>query len=136
MSIAMPRGARADLEPMMEMNMTPLIDVMLVLIIMMILTIPKANHSIDLNMPKKSSSSQLPTVFNVDITADGSILWDGALVTSREALRKNMEMVAGIGDKASLQVHANRSVAYRTVAGVMALAQRAHVKNLGMVGNQ
>lgn len=134
MSFAM--HTKADPEPMMDMNMTPLIDVMLVLIIMMIITIPKSNHAINLNMPQISKSTEEPQVFRVDIAADGSVMWNGALVATRAALEAEMVKLGKMTVPASLQVRANKSVAYKTVAGVMALAQRSNVKNLGMVGIQ
>ena len=132
------RADSRDDEPMIEMNMTPLIDVMLVLIIMLIITIPIQNHSINLNMPAGNPPPPLapPVVVNVDVTADGSVLWDGVIVPDRAALQTKMQLVAAQQTQPEVHLRPNKSVAYKSVAAVMASAQRAGVTKIGLVGNE
>jgi biopolymer transport protein ExbD len=128
----------ADPEPMMEMNMTPLIDVMLVLIIMLIITIPKANHSVNLNMPVGTPppSTVEPVVVTIDVDFDGTILWDGQTVPDRATLEQKLMNVAAQADQPEVHLRPNKLVEYNAVAGVMAAAQRLGVTKIGLVGNE
>jgi biopolymer transport protein ExbD len=128
----------ADPEPMMEMNMTPLIDVMLVLIIMLIITIPKQNHSVNLNMPVGTPPPPTvePVVMTIDVDFDGTILWDGEVIPDRKALEAKMHSVAAMADQPEVHLRPNKLVSYKYVAGVMATAQRLGVTKIGMVGNE
>ena len=137
MSVGAPK-ANADPEPMMEMNMTPLIDVMLVLIIMLIITIPKQNHSVNLNMPvgNPPPSNIKPVVITIDVDFDGTILWDGQVVPDRATLESKLASVAAMADQPEVHLRPNKLVAYKSVAGVMASAQRLGVTKIGMVGNE
>ncbi|GAB3459509.1 biopolymer transporter ExbD [Massilia terrae] len=130
-------ASNADPEPMMEMNMTPLIDVMLVLIIMMIITIPKQMHSVNLNMPvgNPPPPTTPPTVVTIDVDFDGTILWDNAPV-DRATLESKLSNVAAQADQPEVHVRPNKLVEYKYVAGVMAAAQRLGVTKIGMVGNE
>jgi biopolymer transport protein ExbD len=132
-------GAKsADPEPMMEMNMTPLIDVMLVLIIMMIITIPKQNHSVNLNMPvgNPPPPTKEPVVVTIDVDFDGTILWDNVPVPDRPSLEAKLANVAAQADQPEVHLRPNKLVEYKVVAGVMAAAQRLGVTKIGMVGNE
>ena len=138
MNVGSPGGASADPEPMMEMNMTPLIDVMLVLIIMLIITIPKQDHSVNLNMPVGTPPPQTeePRVHTVDVDFDGTILWDGIAIPDRATLEAKMNEVAGQPNQPEVHLRPNKLVEYKVVAGVMATAQRLGVTKIGMVGNE
>ncbi|UGQ45265.1 ExbD/TolR family protein [Massilia endophytica] len=138
MNVGSPGGAAADPEPMMEMNMTPLIDVMLVLIIMLIITIPKANHSVNLNMPVGTPPPQTtePVVVTIDVDFDGTVLWDGQVVPDRSALEQKLMNVAAQADQPEVHLRPNKLVQYSAVAGVMASAQRLGVTKIGLVGNE
>lgn len=130
--------AGADPEPMMEVNMTPLIDVMLVLIIMLIITIPVQNHSVNLNMPVNQNSpppTTLPVVHTIDIDFDGTIAWDGVTLSMSD-LDAKLSNVAGMADQPEVHVRPNKLAEYKYVAGVMAAAQRLKVSKIGMVGNE
>jgi biopolymer transport protein ExbD len=128
----------AEPEPMMEMNMTPLIDVMLVLIIMLIITIPKQNHSVNLNMPTGNPPPQTvePVVITIDVDFDGTILWDAEIVPNRKALEGKLAAVAANPNQPEVHLRPNKLVSYKYVAGVMATAQRLGVTKIGMVGNE
>ena len=123
-------------EPMIDMNMTPLIDVMLVLIIMLIITIPKQNHAVNLAMPNNGHPSVPDQIVVIDVDFDGTILWNGLMVPGRAALEKKLLAVAASTGRSELQLRPNKLAAYKVVAGVMATAQRAGVVNIGIVGNE
>lgn len=126
-----------DPDVMMEMNMTPLIDVMLVLIIMLIITIPIQNHAINLDMPTHvSTSTPPPVVVNIDIDANGLIFWNGEMLADQAALELRLRGVAAMPDQSELHVRPNKRVLYKTVARVMAAAQRLGVTKIGMVSNE
>ena len=139
MNVASGAGSKnAAPEPMMEMNMTPLIDVMLVLIIMLIITIPKQNHSVNLNMPASQPRQQItdPVVVTIDVDFDGRILWDNTDVADRAALEAKLAGVAAQAEQPEVHLRPNKLVSYKYVAGVMASAQRLGVTKIGMVGNE
>jgi biopolymer transport protein ExbD len=123
-------------EPMMEINTTPLIDVMLVLIIMLIITIPKQNHAINLDLPSGQVLLVKPVVAEIDIDFDGTIMWSGEIVSDRSALASKLAAAAVSAAPTEVHLRANKLAPYRTVAGVMALARRAGVVNMGLVGNE
>ncbi len=129
--------AGADPEPMMEMNMTPLIDVMLVLIIMFIITIPIQNHSVNLNMPVGNPPPPTTPSVVVDIVVDfdGTIYWNNAIVDSA-TLESKLAAVAAEKDQPEVHLRANNLAKYKHVAAVMAAAQRLGVTKIGMVGNE
>jgi len=130
-------GSSAEPDVMLEMNMTPLIDVMLVLIIMLIITIPIQNHAVNLNMPVNSNSEKPkdPVVDTIDVDFDGTIIWNGEVVT-RPALEGKLQAVAAMPDQDEVHLRPNKLVAYKSVAAVMASAQRLGVTKIGMVGNE
>ena len=138
MNVGSGSSSAADPEPMMEMNMTPLIDVMLVLIIMLIITIPKQNHSVNLNMPVGNPPplTKEPVVITIDVDFDGTITWDGVVVPDRATLDQKLTAVAATADQPEVHLRPNKLVAYKSVAGVMASAQRLGVTKIGMVGNE
>ncbi|MBC3918031.1 biopolymer transporter ExbD [Undibacterium sp. CY18W] len=130
-------GASADPEVMIEMNMTPLIDVMLVLIIMLIITIPIQNHAINLNMPTGPTPPQPvePIVVNIDVDFDGTVLWDGVAVNQSE-LDAKLQAAATAAVQPEVHLRPVAVVPYKSVAAVMAAAQRLGVTKIGMVGNE
>lgn len=123
-------------EPMMDMNMTPLIDVMLVLIIMLIITIPKQHHAVNLDLPRASTNADKPLMVTIEVDFDGTILWDGTVVPTRPELELKLAAIAASATPIGVQVRPNKLAAYKTVAGVMTLAQRARVSSLGIIGNE
>jgi biopolymer transport protein ExbD len=131
-------GGSGNDEPMLEMNMTPLIDVMLVLIIMLIITIPIQNHAVNLDMPVPSLNAQNvpPVVDTIDVTEDGTVLWNGSIVADRAGLETKLSAVAAVPDQDEVHLRPNRKVAYKSVAAVLASAQRLGVTKIGIVGNE
>ncbi|MBV8604775.1 MAG: biopolymer transporter ExbD [Pelomonas sp.] len=126
-----------DAEPMMDVNTTPLIDVMLVLLVMLIITIPIQLHTINLDMPPPSHNQPPtpPVVHEVFIDFDGSLSWDGTSITTAQ-LEDKFQGVANEPDQPEVHIKPNKLVDYGAVAHVMASAQRHGVKKMGMVGNE
>ncbi len=123
--------------PMTEMNMTPLIDVMLVLLIMFIITIPIQTHAVKMNMPIPSNAQpkEPRPPIRVDIDFDGTIGWNGVAVT-RDELQSKLREVAAEPDQQEVHMRPNKLVTYKNVAFVMASAQRLGVVKIGLVGNE
>jgi biopolymer transport protein ExbD len=126
---------QAEGEPMMEINMTPLIDVMLVLITLLIITLPIQTHAVKLDMPAGPGKPGVlkPVVVNLGIDFDGTMLWNGAAV-DRGTLDSYF-MDAGLADpQPEIHLNPNKLARYDTVAKVLADAQRLGVKKIGFVG--
>jgi biopolymer transport protein ExbD len=137
--MAMQVGSSAEDDVMVDINTTPLIDVMLVLLIMFIITIPIQTHAVKLNMPAPSNvqPTKLPDIKRIDVDFDGTIGVNGVL-TSKEELDA---MLAEWGrlpvdDQPEVHLRPNKLVTYKHVAAIMASAQRQGVTKIGMVGNE
>ncbi|QDQ25208.1 biopolymer transporter ExbD [Chitinimonas arctica] len=125
-------------EVMAEMNTTPLIDVMLVLLIMLIITIPVQLHAVKLDMPAGTPPPKTtePIVHRVDIDFDGTVYLDGTVLADQAALEAKFQEYAAIPDQPEVHIRPNKLAAYKSVAAVMAAAQRIGVTKIGMVGNE
>jgi biopolymer transport protein ExbD len=125
-------------EPMMEMNMTPLIDVLLVLLVMFIITIPVMTHAVKLDMPRPTNAPQqtLPVVINLEIDFDGTILWNGSPVADVDTLDAYFHREAGADPQPELHIRPNKRAEYDIVARVLASAQRNGLRKIGFVGNE
>lgn len=136
MSMQVGSGGKED-APMMEMNMTPLIDVMLVLLILFIITIPIQTHAVKMNMPipNNAQPKEPRPPIRIDVDFDGTIGWNGIAVT-REELQSKLREVAAEADQQEVHMRPNKLVTYKHVAFVMASAQRLGVTKIGMVGNE
>ena len=124
-------------EPMMDINMTPLIDVMLVLLIMFIITIPVMTHAVKLDMPRASNapSNAQPIVINLEIDFDGTVLWNGTPVEI-ESLEGYFRREAGLDPQPELHIRPSKRAKYDVVARVLASAQRNGMRKIGFVGNE
>jgi biopolymer transport protein ExbD len=121
-----------------EMNMTPLIDVMLVLLIMFIITIPIQTHAVKMNLPRPSSAAPPapPQIVRIDVDFDGSIGWNGTIVADREELESRLAALAALPEQPELHLRPNKLVAYKVVAMILASAQRLGVTKIGIVGGE
>ena len=133
-----PSGGSSEPEVMMDINTTPLIDVMLVLIIMLIITIPIQTHAIKLNMPvgNPPPPPTPPEVVQIDVDFDGTVLWNGIIVPTRDELEVRLTAAASQAVQPEVHLRPNKLVQYKSVAMVMASAQRIGVTKLGIVGNE
>jgi biopolymer transport protein ExbD len=131
-------GKKGRPQVMGEMNTTPLIDVMLVLLVMLIITIPIQLHSVELNLPSGNPppAASKPEVVQLDVDFDGTILWNGEVVPDRPALEARMKDAAKHATQPEIHLRPNKLVRYERVAAVMACAQRLGLRKLGIVGNE
>lgn len=122
-------------EPFSEMNTTPLIDVMLVLLIMFIITMPMMNHSVSLSVAgAPGSPSQLEPI-RIGIDFDGTLILNGAEVASLASLESFLQAEGRKAEQRELPVRADQRAKYDTVAKVLAIAQRSGLKRIGIDGN-
>ena len=130
--------AGGDEEVMVEMNTTPLIDVMLVLLVMLIITIPIQTHAVKLNMPNPNAKPPptQPVVHTLGIDFDGTISWDGKTVPNLQALQSYFVGIAQEEDQDEIHVSPNRLAKYDTVAKVLAEASRDGVKKIGFTNEE
>jgi biopolymer transport protein ExbD len=130
--------ASAEGEPMMDINTTPLIDVMLVLLIMFIITSPIQTHAVKLDLPQNTNSAPPPIepVKNkVVITAAGQVLWNGAPIDLL-TLRQYLDLTQQMNPIPELHLQPEATARYELVDEVLAVTKRAHVEKMGFVGNE
>ena len=137
--MAMQVGGQAEGEPMSEINTTPLIDVMLVLLIMLIVTLPPQRHAVKLDTPLPPPPNQppppqdLPDPVRIMISFNGEISWMGQPV-SRGQLEANLKTEAQRSVQPEIHIEPDREAQYGVVAHVMAAAQRNGLKKMGVIG--
>ena len=120
----------------MEINTTPLIDVMLVLLIMLIITIPAQLHSVNLDLPVAAPQKKKaePVVIKIEVDANNQISWNGKALASREELQSKLQEASQREPQPELHVRSHAKAKYETTMTVMANAQRLGLKKLGIVG--
>lgn len=127
-------------EPMMDINTTPLIDVMLVLLIMFIITLPVMTHAVKLDMPQSTGeppppADELQEPIRIEVDWDGTVIWNGSAV-SLDALEGYFRVESAKEPQPELHVRPDRRADYDTVAKVLAIAQRNGMMRIGFVGNE
>ena len=127
-----------DPEPMLDINTTPLIDVMLVLIIMLIITIPIQTHAVKLNMPVGTPPPPAtpPEVVTIEVDFDGTLIWNGEVLASRKELEPRLRGAAQQPIQPEVHLRPNKLAKYEHVALVMASAQRLGITKLGLIGQE
>ncbi len=137
--MAMAVGDKAEGDPLSEINTTPLIDVMLVLLIMLIVTLPPQRHAVKLDTPLPPPPDapppppDLPDPVRIMVDFDGSILWNGQVV-GRNQLDRNLKEEAGRAVQPEIHIEPHRLAKYGVVAHVMASAQRNGLTKMGVIG--
>ena len=131
-------GGTRDPDVMIDINTTPLIDVMLVLLVMLIITIPIQLHSVNLNMPTGNPPPPLvkPEIIKVDIDGAGITYWNGEVVPDRATLEEQLKAAADQPVQPELHLRPDKAAKYEIVAGVMASAQRLGLTKIGIVGSE
>jgi biopolymer transport protein ExbD len=131
-------GPAQEGEVMIDINTTPLIDVMLVLLVMLIVTIPIQTHAVKLDMPQGTPPPALvkPEIVRLDIDFDGTILWNGTVLPDRAALEQHLRAAAQQDPQPEIHVAPNQLAKYAYVAEVLAESQRLGVTKLGIVGGE
>ena len=131
-------GDNAEGEPMMDINTTPLIDVMLVLLIMFIITIPVQTHAVKLDLPANNQNNPPPinTVKNIlSVNAADQVLWNGQPVTMTQ-LRQYLDTTQQMNPIPELHLQPDATARYEVVDEVLAVTKQAHVQKMGFVGNE
>ncbi len=125
--------------PMMDMNVVPLIDILLVLLIMFIITIPIQTHAVKLDLPQQQTDQQPPPIDPVKnkivITAPGAILWNGTPVNQQQ-LRLYLDQTQQMNPVPELHLQPEPTARYELVDEVLAITKRARVDKMGFVGNE
>jgi len=131
-------GDSREPEVMMDINTTPLIDVMLVLIIMLIITIPIQTHAVKLNMPVGTPPPPPtpPEVVTIEVDFDGTLIWNGEVLASRKELEPRLRGAAQQAIQPEVHLRPNKLAKYEHVALVMASAQRLGITKLGLIGQE
>jgi len=131
--------AQAEGEPMMDINTTPLIDVMLVLLIMFIITIPIQTHAVKLDLPQDQPNQQPPPIDPVKnkvvIMPNKAVLWNGAPV-DLVTLRQYLDLTQQMNPVPELHLQPDPNAPYEVVDEVLAVTKHAHVEKMGFVGNE
>jgi biopolymer transport protein ExbD len=118
--------------PESQLSATPLIDVMLVLLIMLIMTLPIATHAVKLNLPQGAAGPTPPTV-KLEIMYRGELYWNGQHIASTDELASKLAALAGQKNPPMLQVRPEKRAPYQYVAEVLAAAQRLHVEKMSVL---
>ncbi len=128
----------AEGEALCDINTTPLIDVMLVLLIMFIITIPIMTHAVKLDMPMPNNSpppTVRPEVIDLEVDFDGAVVWNGTVVKDLSTLENYLNSESRKEPQAEIHLRPDRRAKYGQVAVVLAAAQRNHMKKIGFVNN-
>jgi biopolymer transport protein ExbD len=138
--MAMNLGSQGDGEPdvIVDMNTTPLIDVMLVLLIMLIITIPVQLHAVNLDIPLPTNAPKTvePVVMRVDVDETSAISWNGEPLADRAALELKLTESARMQPQPEIHIRSKGKAKYEAVATVLAAAQRNGLNKLGIVGTE
>jgi biopolymer transport protein ExbD len=123
---------------MIDINTTPLIDVMLVLLVMLIITLPIQLHSVNLNMPTGNPPPPLvmPEIVKIDIDNAGKIYWNGEVVPDRATLETKIQAAAAQPVQPELHLRPDKASQYAVAATVMASAQRLGLTKIGLIGSE
>lgn len=128
-------GTQDDADEVMnEINMTPLVDVMLVLLIIFIITVPVMKHAVSVDLPRAVNQPELikPETVRLSVAADGSYFWNGAPIED-SALEGLLQAEGAKDPQPDLHINGDKAVRYERVAQAMAAAQRAGVRKIGFI---
>ncbi len=131
-------GSSNDPDVMIDINTTPLIDVMLVLLVMLIITLPIQLHSVNLNMPVGTPPPQIvkPDVLKIDIDKDSRIYWNGEVLPDRATLEQKLAEAAALPVQPEVHLRPDKGSKYAQTAAVLASAQRLGLTKIGIIGSE
>ena len=131
-------GTEPDPEPMVDINTTPLVDVLLVLLVMLIITIPIQLHSVNLEMPGTNTPPPpvQPQIVQIDITPAGQYLWNGEMLADRGALDQKLREAAAQPEQPEIHLRPDRRAKYENVAAALSSAQGLGLQKIGLVGDE
>jgi len=136
MGIRIGNGDDPEPEVMADINTTPLVDVLLVLLVMLIITIPIQLHSVNIEMPGAPPPRQLapPEVVRIDVVPGGALRWNGEPLADRAALEARLQAAGAQAEQPEIHIRPDRAAKYEAVAAVLAAAQRQRLFKIGIVG--
>jgi len=125
----------ADEKPMSEINTTPLVDVMLVLLIIFIITVPVITQSVKVELPKAANipTATKPENINIAVDREGNVFWNTSLVATQDAMLDRLKAVAVLDPQPEIHVRGDRATAYEHIGRVMVLCQRAGIQKVGFI---
>lgn len=131
-------GTEPDPEPMVDINTTPLVDVLLVLLVMLIITIPVQLHAVGLEMPGKSAPppQEPPVIVQLDVDAAGRFAWNGELLPDRAGLEARLREAAAASNPPEIHLRPHARAKYDSVAAALTSAQRLGLVKIGLVGTE
>jgi biopolymer transport protein ExbD len=129
-------GTEPEAEPMVDINTTPLVDVLLVLLVMLIITIPIQLHAVDVEMPGRQAPIPPvpPVVVQLDVDAVGRYSWNGEMLADRAALEAKLREAAVAANQPEIHLHPSPRAKYDAVAAALSSAQRLGLVKIGLVG--
>ena len=135
MAVSVSTSVDEEERAMSEINVTPLVDVMLVLLIIFIITIPVITQSVKVELPKAANQATVtkPENINIAVDKDGNVYWNTALVPTQEALLERLKSVAVQVPQPEIHVRGDRLTKYEHVGRVMVLCQRAGIGKVGFI---
>jgi len=125
----------ADEKPMSEINTTPLVDVMLVLLIIFIITVPVITQSVKVELPQAANipTQTKPENINIAVDREGNVFWNTSLVPTQDAMLDRLKAVAVLDPQPEIHVRGDRATAYEHIGRVMVLCQRAGIQKVGFI---
>jgi biopolymer transport protein ExbD len=135
MAITVDLGVDDEQQTMSEINVTPLVDVMLVLLIIFLITIPVITQSVKVELPKAANQATQtkPENINIAVDKDGNVYWNTALVPTQEALLDRLKAVAVMVPQPEIHIRGDMATKYEHVGRVMVLTQRAGIVKVGFI---
>ena len=135
MSVTTGGGPSDDEKPMSEINTTPLVDVMLVLLILFLITIPVITQSVKVDLPKAANipTQTKPENINIAVNANGDIFWNTAQVPSQEALLERIKQIAVMDPQPEIHVRGDRATPYEYIGRVVVTCQRGGIQKVGFI---
>jgi biopolymer transport protein ExbD len=135
MSISTGGGPGEDEEPLSTINTTPLVDVMLVLLIIFLITVPVITQSVKVDLPKAANipTQTKPENVNIAVDVDGNVFWNTGLVPTQEALLERLKVVAVMDPQPEIHVRGDKHTKYEHVGRVIVLCQRSGIQKVGFI---
>jgi biopolymer transport protein ExbD len=135
MSISTGGGPGEDEKPLSEINTTPLVDVMLVLLIIFLITVPVITQSVNVQLPKAANipTQTKPENVNIAVDVDGNVFWNTGLVPNQEALLERLKAVAVMDPQPEIHVRGDKHTKYEHIGRVIVLCQRSGIQKVGFI---
>jgi biopolymer transport protein ExbD len=135
MSMSVGSDSSDDEKPMSEINTTPLVDVMLVLLIIFLITVPVITQSVKVELPKAANipTQTKPENINIAVDREGNVYWNTALIATQDGLLDRLKAVAVMNPQPEIHVRGDKHTAYEHIGRVMVLCQRAGIQKVGFI---